>query len=82
MAKSELFMKICGVFAEKVRREHSENTKAVHGMRYDQDVLAFLIAMRGHGHRSAEQYGLLTSVIKGVTARQLRYGSLFAVLLM
>jgi hypothetical protein len=73
LEKQEMFVKICGVVGEKVHREHSSNPNAKYGMRYDKDALAFFIAMRGHGHRSAEQYGLLRQVIGGVCERQIRY---------
>jgi hypothetical protein len=72
LAKQGMFVKICNVVAEKVLRENSANPHAMRGMRYDEEALAFFIAMRGHGQRSSAQYGLLRQVIGGVSERQIR----------
>jgi uncharacterized protein (DUF4415 family) len=67
-----MFVKICEVIADKVTREKSGNPKAKYGIRYDEDVLNFYTAMRGHGGQSAKQYNLLRQAIGGICERRLR----------
>lgn len=65
-------MKISAALADKVERVNSNNPNAKYGIRYDQDLLNFFIAMRGYGSQSAVQYSLLREVIGGVCERHLR----------
>ncbi|GJF00922.1 hypothetical protein PsYK624_172260 [Phanerochaete sordida] len=72
LADKALFVKISEALADRIQREHSGNPNAKYGIRYDQDVLNFFIAMRGYGAQSAAQYNLLSEVIGGVCERRLR----------
>ncbi|KAH7911457.1 hypothetical protein BJ138DRAFT_1126007 [Hygrophoropsis aurantiaca] len=67
-----VFKELCDVFADRFRRENSDNPNLKYGIRYPETYLNFMILMRSHGGNSGRQYGILTSQLGGPSPRHLR----------
>lgn len=68
----QVFMDLCTVLSEQLRRANSDNSQLKHGIRYPRDYLNFMTVMRSYGHKSAQQYGILISQLGGPSPRTLR----------
>ena len=75
-----LFVDICTVLAEQVRRASSGNDKLKNGIRYLHDYLNFMTILRSYGHQSAQQYAILSSQLGGPSPCLLRYATITYVL--
>ncbi|KAJ7673253.1 hypothetical protein DFH06DRAFT_1292967 [Mycena polygramma] len=66
------FVAICAQLTDKVERNKDPTGHAIHGIRYDATFMKFCTLMRSYGPRSGAQYDLLTSMVGGISQRQLR----------
>ncbi|KAL6297866.1 hypothetical protein BKA93DRAFT_820633 [Sparassis latifolia] len=73
LSNHETFMDICAVLTDRVHRDFDDNQKLKNGMCYPQNYLNFMTLMHSYGQNSAQQYGILTSQIGGLSPRLLRY---------
>ena len=73
LSDHKIFLDVCAVLADQVRRASSSNTKLKNGIRYPRDYLNFMTALRSYGHQSGQQYAILSSQLGGPSPRSLRY---------
>ncbi|KAJ3860384.1 hypothetical protein EV359DRAFT_49199, partial [Lentinula novae-zelandiae] len=72
LGKHERVVEICASLEDRVRRESSDNPKLKYGIRYAQNVINYMMLMRGYGHNSHQQYTIFTSPFGGPSSRQLQ----------
>ncbi|KII93766.1 hypothetical protein PLICRDRAFT_674207 [Plicaturopsis crispa FD-325 SS-3] len=72
LKESKTFTEICDVFADRLRRETSDNTNLKYGIRYPQNYLNFMTLVRSYGSQSARQYAIITGQLGGPSPRRLR----------
>ena len=68
----EIFKQVCAVLSDQVRRAASDNPKLKHGIRYPNDYINWIAAVRGYGGLSAQQYRLLVGALGGPSPRTIR----------
>ncbi|KAF8162013.1 hypothetical protein BJ912DRAFT_935672 [Pholiota molesta] len=68
----ERFLDVCEVLSDRIRRDTSGNRNLKYGMRYSKTYLDFMIAMRGYGQNSNQQYEILAAEFCGPSVRHLR----------
>ena len=78
LSQSQAFTKLCQVFEDWLCQESSDNKNMKYGTRYLKHYLNFMILMCSWGGSTAQQYGILTSELGGLTPRHLRYGTLLS----
>ncbi|KAJ3897553.1 hypothetical protein F5879DRAFT_927751, partial [Lentinula edodes] len=72
LGKHEHVVEICASLEDRVRRESSDNPKLKYGIQYVQNVINYMMLMRGYGHNSHQQYTIFTSTFGGPSSCQLQ----------
>ena len=72
LANHDVFVQLCSVLSDQVRRANSDNSRLKNGIRYPRDYLNFMTVMRSYGGQSASQYAILSAQLGGPSPRMLR----------
>ena len=72
LVNHEIFVQLCSVLSDQVRRTTSDNPRLKNGIRYPRDYLNFMTVMRSYGGQTASQYTILRTQLGGPCPRTLR----------